>query len=363
VAVLTALHTTARSALWGVRARTQGDFDAAQPLARRFIHCWPATWGRYKVPQPAAEAEASSLGQTLLDEAIAENRRLLYVGLTRARDLNVLVGCGKPPKEGESIVPDRRWLAETGGEADLLWGGDGSFQLDDGQQVQRETASWTMAECENPPLAQAHPGCHWFAPRSPIQGTPLWRQPSAAEATQGGETSPATEAPHQPVGTRIVVTGQPDMATLGTALHLCVARATVLGNSSAEETARILATWGMANAVDARAVCCQVQAFQDWLASRWPGCPVLVETPIEAQAADGTRLRGRIDLLVDTPAGWVLVDHKAHPGGANRDQALVTTHAPQLAAYAQALHTATGRAVVEQWLYLPVGGRVVRVGG
>ncbi|MEN9812266.1 MAG: hypothetical protein RL479_952, partial [Verrucomicrobiota bacterium] len=32
VAVLTALDTTVRSALWSVRARTQGDFDAAQPL-------------------------------------------------------------------------------------------------------------------------------------------------------------------------------------------------------------------------------------------------------------------------------------------------------------------------------------------
>jgi ATP-dependent exoDNAse (exonuclease V) beta subunit len=58
----------------------------------------------------------------------------------------------------------------------------------------------------------------------------------------------------------------------------------------------------------------------------------------------------------------VLVDHKAHPGGTAHDEALATTHAPQLAAYAQALHTATGRAVVEQWLYLQVGGRVVRVG-
>ena len=360
VAVLTALDATARSALWGVRARTQGAFDAAQPLARRFIHCWPATWGRHKAPQPAADAEAGATGQALLAEAIAENRRLLYVGLTRARDVNVLVSCGKPPKEDKPFLPDHSWVAETEGAPKLLFGPTGSLKLDDDQEVPRETRHWTLPECDDPPPAQAQPGCQWFEPRPPVQARPLWRQPSAADTAP--PPAPATAATHQPVGARIVVNGRPDMATLGTALHLCVARAAVLGHSSAEETARILATWCMATAVDAQAVCRQVGAFMGWLAARWPGCPVRVETPIEAPAPDGTRLRGRIDLLVDTPAGWVLVDHKAHPGGTAHDEALATTHAPQLAAYAQALHTATGRAVVEQWLYLPVGGRVVRVG-
>src|SRR5690606_16863798 len=46
VVVLTSLDATARSSLWGVRARTVGAFDPQQPLANRFVHCWLKTWGK-----------------------------------------------------------------------------------------------------------------------------------------------------------------------------------------------------------------------------------------------------------------------------------------------------------------------------
>ena len=86
-----------------------------------------------------------------------------------------------------------------------------------------------------------------------------------------------------------------------------------------------------------------------------------VEVPIEAPREDGTRLRGRIDFLVDTPQGWVLVDHKSNPrGAANYDQ-LAGEHGPQLASYADALRRATGRHVHEQWLFLPVAARAIRI--
>ena len=138
-------------------------------------------------------------------------------------------------------------------------------------------------------------------------------------------------------------------------------RAAVRGHADLAETRRILAAWGMANAVDAGAVQRQADAFLAWVRQRWPQGRIHVETPLEAGAPDGTRLRGRTDLLVDTPQGWVLVDHKSNPGGTDRDEALATRYAPQLAAYAQALQQATGRPVVERWLYLAVGGRVVGV--
>ena len=45
VVVLTSLDATARSSLWGTRARTVGGFDPQLPLANRFVHCWLKTWG------------------------------------------------------------------------------------------------------------------------------------------------------------------------------------------------------------------------------------------------------------------------------------------------------------------------------
>lgn len=135
----------------------------------------------------------------------------------------------------------------------------------------------------------------------------------------------------------------------------------VLGKVGATEVERILATWGVAHAVDRAAVLAQFGAFQGWLSQRWPGCKVLVEIPIEANGPEGTRVRGRIDLLVETPEGWILVDHKANPGGSDRNEDLAQEHGPQLASYAQALLDATGKTIVEQWLYLPVAARALRL--
>ena len=113
--------------------------------------------------------------------------------------------------------------------------------------------------------------------------------------------------------------------------------------------------------MDKAAVQAQIEAFQAWLQHRWPGSVVTVEVPIEADRPDGTRLRGRIDLLVDTPDGWVLIDHKANPGGASRDEALSQQYGPQLSSYAEAIEACSGKRVKELWLFLPVAARAVRV--
>ena len=160
---------------------------------------------------------------------------------------------------------------------------------------------------------------------------------------------------------RLSLAGKPDMASLGTALHLSIARAVVVGSPRPEDVERILTSWSVAQSVDKDAVCAQVTAFQKWIASRWPGCPVYVEVPVEADGPNGTRIRGRIDLLVEAQDGWVLLDHKSNPGGAARDEDLVAEHGPQLESYGHALLSATSKPVSQRWLYLPVAARAVRL--
>lgn len=349
VVVLTSLDATARSSLWGVRARTVGAFDPQQPLANRFVHCWLKTWGKRSQPQAALNAEASANGQAMQAEALAENKRLLYVGLTRARDMNVAVSFVRPRG------PGRAWVDEIQGASDPLFGDSGAVALPCGRQLSRLTKSWSKDDCAVEPPAKAPETCHWFTPRPRMQGKPLWHRPSSAS---GG---PFKVAEADAVGVRLSLAGKPDMASLGTALHLCIARAGVLGGVSAPEVERILKTWAVAHCVDKDAVCAQVAAFQAWIAARWPGCPVHVEVPVEADGPNGTRIRGRIDLLVDVKDGWVLLDHKSNPGGAARDENLVAEHGPQLESYGHALLAATGKPVSQRWLYLPVAARAVRL--
>ncbi|WP_368643490.1 UvrD-helicase domain-containing protein [Castellaniella ginsengisoli] len=349
VVVLTSLGATARSSLWGVRARTIGGFDPQQPLANRFVHCWLKTWGKRSQPQAALNAEASVTGQTMQAEALAENKRLLYVGLTRARDMNVAVSFVRRSGAG------RAWVGEIQGAADLLFGDSGAVAIPDGQQLSRLSKSWSKDDCSAEPPAEASEACHWFTARPHMQAEPLWHRPSSAS----GGTFKVVET--DAVGVRLSLAGKPDMASLGTALHLCIARAGVFGGVSVSDVERILKTWAVAHSVDKDAVCAQVEAFQAWVDKRWPGCPVYVEVPIEADGPSGTRIRGRIDLLVEVPDGWILLDHKSNPGGSARDEDLVAEHGPQLESYGHALLSATGKPVSQRWLYMPVAARAVRL--
>lgn len=349
VMVLTALGETARTALWSVRARTDGAFDPQQPLANRFIHCWLKTWGNRKAPQAALNAESSDIGKLMHADALAENKRLLYVGLTRARDINVLTSFVR--KSGAN----RGWVEEIPGASPHLFGGSATLTLPDGRQVTRVSRTWNKDECTLQPAPLAALDCYWYVSRPHLPAKPLWHRPSSAA---GGQHSVvATEH----VGVRVALKGKPDMASLGTALHLCIARAGLLGRADSSEIGRILSVWGVSNTVDVAAVAAQVNAFREWHGKRWLGCPVLVEVPVESDGPEGTRIRGRIDLLVDTPGGWILLDHKANPGGADRDVDLAQVHGPQLTSYAYALHRATGKPVLEQWLYLPVAARVIKL--
>jgi ATP-dependent exoDNAse (exonuclease V) beta subunit len=349
VVVLTSLDAIARTSLWGVRARTVGDFDPQQPLANRFVHCWLKSWGKRSQPQAALNAEASVTGQAMQAEALAENKRLLYVGLTRARDMNVALSFVR--RSG----PGRAWVGEIKGAAELLFGDSEIITTSEGKQLSRLSKSWNKDECSTEPPAKAPEACHWFTTRPRVQAEPLWHRPSSASG--GAFTVVETDA----VGVRLSLAGKPDMASLGTALHLCIARAGVLGGISPPDVEGILKTWAVAGSVDKDAVCTQTSAFQAWIAKRWPDCPVYVEVPIEADGPNGTRIRGRIDLLVELPDGWILVDHKSNPVGSARDDDLIALHGPQLESYGHALLSATGKPVSQRWLYFPVAARAVRL--
>lgn len=349
VVVLSALGETARSALWNVRARTEGAFDPKSPLGNRFVHCWLKTWGRRSPPQAAANAQASATGVAMQQDAEAENKRLLYVGLTRARDVNVLVTFAR--KSG----PVRSWVDEVPGATQILFGPTQKLALPDGQQCSRLSKDWSTDECAKEPPARAHQPRHWFIRRPQASAIPLWNRPSSAV---GGKFSIFESST---IGIRIALIGKPDMAVLGTALHHCIARAETLGAVELAEIGNILSNWGVGSSVNHAAVVAQLTAFRAWCEERWPGCSTFVEVPVEANLPDGTRLKGRIDLLVQSPKGWILIDHKSNPGSSERNEELALEHGPQLAAYAEALVRATGTPVAEQWLYLPVAARALRI--
>ena len=70
--------------------------------------------------------------------------------------------------------------------------------------------------------------------------------------------------------------------------------------------------------------------------------------------------RGWTDLLLETDAGWIVIDHKSSPRPRPEWAAEAIGYSGQLAAYVTALR-ASGMECAGCWLHLPVGGGLVEV--
>ncbi len=106
----------------------------------------------------------------------------------------------------------------------------------------------------------------------------------------------------------------------------------------------------------------QVAALHDWISVRWPRAVAHAEHPVQCVLETGQVLNGRIDLLLDTTEGWVLIDHKSTQLAAEHWNQLAMEHGAQMKAYSKAIELASNRPVKESWLYLPVAGGAVRLG-
>ena len=83
--------------------------------------------------------------------------------------------------------------------------------------------------------------------------------------------------------------------------------------------------------------------------------------PLAERLASGTVVAGTADLVVRTPAGLVVIDHKTFPGMDDAALDRVLTYSGQLAAYARAASAATSLPVASLWIHFPVLGRAVEV--
>ena len=153
------------------------------------------------------------------------------------------------------------------------------------------------------------------------------------------------------------------MPSVGTAVHACIAMAFADRRHKVTESdvVRILKGQGVEAFLTATAVLDQVQALFDWIAQRWGMVDACAEYPVQQVLENGQVVLGRIDLLLNTHDGWVVIDHKSAPLAENRWHDLATEHAGQLRVYGRGVEMATGRKVIEHWLFLPVAGGAVRV--
>jgi len=349
VVILLDLERNVQDRLWSVGARSDAALDVSAPLKDRWIRYWPWPFGAQRKVD-IADAIAQSLeGLRLRAEAIDEAKRLLYVSMTRARDFLVLAF---PAKTNAC-----EWLSTLNAPWLLLGPGNDSVALPNGLRVPCEVRAVDVPEA-SPTRDDSPSALRWF----PVPASRTGRLPATLMAS-AADARPCKVIDSVIIGDRMALKSGTDMISLGNAIHACIAVAFTDPEASLdkERVAKLLDRFGLADALDPEALVRQISALDRWIVTRWPVCRRYAEIPFESVLATGQVVHGRIDLLLETADGWVLLDHKSNPAPRDRWGLLAAEHGGQLSVYVDALARITGRTVTETWLVLPVAAGAIRI--
>ncbi len=349
VVILTDLENKVRSRLWGISTQSTHAVNAMDPLQNRFVRYWPWPFGKQSSGIPVKDRiDESDVAKTFEAAAIAEAQRLLYVSMTRPRETLIFA-----TKEKARSLP---WLDTLG--ADWL------------TNIQPEATELVLPSGTTVPVVtiDLQPGdgavaekmaqpLYWWNQIEPVERKPKNFNPSSAP--------PESVVIHEQVsiGERLTVAPGVDWSVLGTAVHACLAASLTDPSSdfSESDASRLLSAFGVKTSIDAVALTRQVHAIRNWINRRWPGCKPLAEASVTAKLENGQQIIGRIDLLLMTNKGIVVLDHKSTPSGPSQWAELAQAYAGQLFAYAAGVEQATQEKVVETWLVLPVAGAALSV--
>ncbi|WP_460448296.1 UvrD-helicase domain-containing protein [Alsobacter sp. SYSU BS001988] len=347
--VLTSLHHAPRPRLFEPVADAEGAVDWRDPLGSRWIRFWPWPYGLQKQNVGLDQtAPASPLGQRAARQARDEETRLLYVGVTRARDYLIFAPvAGSAPKWlsvlNDSSGADHVRLPRERGEAFEV----GGLTFD---------ADWLKLTSPDARAATAATATHVGLPRAARPRLPLRRTPSSEASDSRFSVSERLT-----LGPRLPITGAPDMQRLGEAVHAIFAADQRNAEAASRLTCaqKVLDRWGVREiaAADVLAACDRLSAF---VSARWRRATLHREAPVFARVGQQL-VSGRIDLVIDDPSGLVVIDHKTFPGAASQWDARAISYGSQLRLYAEALQLATGRASAACYIHLPVAGVLLRV--
>ncbi|MBJ6125391.1 UvrD-helicase domain-containing protein [Microvirga splendida] len=329
---------------------TDGSTDWSRPLEGRWIRFWPYPFGLHKagvgidVTWPGSET-----GRRVIREADEEATRLLYVGVTRARDHAVLCATDKGTAWLERLAADPVNPHVT------IPVSEGQPLVANGREHQVRFARFAGTEA----VETVRIAPYVSLPRPAATHLPLRIRPSAA-TDEGIEYAFS----HTILSGGVPIVGNPEMDELGSALHAILA-ADDDTKSLAERVASadaILKRWDM-KAITAVDVIAAADKFWDHLRKQYPTAKIHREVPVHAY--DGLQvISGIIDVLIDGPEdeGWFIIgDHKSFPGKQELWDERAKKHAPQLGSYSKAVATALGgrKRCAGCFVHMPIRGVVI----
>jgi hypothetical protein len=353
IVVLFGLETVREPASYGVHVLSdREELDLADPLAGRWIRCWPNPYGTSNQLGAVRDAiEQTAAHAALVARADREALRVLYVGWTRARDRLVLAArrgkllggiVGKLAAIDPSLISEP--LAIATGVEHVRWAGI-------------EIAVR---------IAPSRPAPSVVVPPEPgmvTLGRPSAPHPPARQSPSTAPPVPCALGEVIALGPRLPIRGRPEMEAIGDAIHgfLAADRPGLASDERLALARDLAAGHGVAQHLGPADLVAASTRLWTWIDARFRGARIHREWPIRHRTASGTLVVGTADLVLVGDPGVVVIDHKTFPGTGEAAAERALGFSGQLAAYAAALRAGAGATISSTWIHFPVRGRLVEV--
>jgi ATP-dependent helicase/nuclease subunit A len=349
IVILCDLNLLPRTRTWSPRVIGQkNNVNIHAPLHGREISYWPWPFGQQKTGIPIKGIiEATPVGVQALDDAKEEEKRLLYVGATRARDSLVLT------TDQDEGMNKEGWLALT--NAGWLLPDSKNTPLPDGSVISTDCLSFQSEEVvKNVDSFQPQ----WFGDNPQrSEKIPASISPSAAMKEDGATTGELIT-----FGDRLMISGVvPDMAIFGNALHAVIAAKCINKNYHQNDAKSLLRGFEVDQYISVEDALLSADRLIRYVDMQYAGAKLYAEYPVEHKLDNGQKVRGWIDLLIETGQGWIICDHKSSPKKKSELKAVALEYSGQLRVYRDAVNAASDKPVLSTIIHFPLSGCVVGV--
>jgi ATP-dependent exoDNAse (exonuclease V) beta subunit len=346
VVFATDLDTDTRTRLFSLRPHSDAEkLDLANPLVGRGLRLWVHPFGKSNAALLDA-LHASPIGIQAQSTAISEDLRLLYVGLTRARDTLVLV-------HDPATVPS--WL-DIAHAQDLL-------TTETALTLGKTTIPCAITSHIYEPLLSSPAATPSI--QVPVrtltrtQRPPLLITPSSREPIPGTTVTETIEFGHA-----LSVPANINARDYGDAMHRIIAAEIQNPTHTDREdrAAHLLAHWELEKHLNPQQVLATIDTYLKWIEDKFSPTRQLIEVPFTHTTPDGQQATGFIDHLILTPNGPVILDHKIFPGPEAMWEKTALSYSGQLHLYQQVVSAAyPDQPTAECWIHLVSSGAALRV--